>query len=162
MCVCVCVCDMYVYTYLHTYIMSSTRISLTHPLTTQEAARHLIQDTHEVDEEIRSAKQRAANAAAVLRARGVAVGNGKALAISELISKTAAGEAPRALGAILARAMREKVLGLGGGVAAGLSEDVADVATLMVAQRSDTLRDKMLAAAQILNSTLYCDFSFLW
>jgi hypothetical protein len=82
--------------------------------------------------------------------------------MSELISKTAAGEAPRALGAKLARAMREKVLGLGGGVAAGLSEDVADVATLMVAQRSDTLRDKMLAAAQILNSTLYCDFSFLW
>ena len=158
-CVCVWVCDMYVYTYLHTYIMSSTLISLTHPLTTQEAARHLIQDAHEVDEEIRSAKQRAANAAAVLRARGVAVGNGKALAMSGLISKTAAGEAPRALGAKLARAMREKVLGLGGGVAAGLSEDVA---TLMVAQRSDTLRDKMLAAAQILNSTLYCDFSILW
>ena len=100
--------------------MSSTLITLTHPLTTQEAARHLIQDAHEVDEEIRSAKQRAANAAAVLRARGVAVGNGKALAMSELISKTAAGEAPRALGAKLARAMREKVLGLGGGVAAGI------------------------------------------
>jgi hypothetical protein len=156
MCVCVCVCVLYVYTYLHTHIMSSTLISPTHPLTTQEAARHLIQDAHEVDEEIRRAKERAANAAAVLRARGVAVGNGKALAMSELISKTAAGEAPRALGAKLARAMREKVLGLGGGVAAGLSEDVA---TLMVAQRSDSLRDKMLAAAQVLNSTLYGDFS---
>jgi hypothetical protein len=76
--------------------------------------------------------------------------------MGRLISKTAAGEAPRALGAKLARAMREKVLGLGGGVAAGLSEDVA---TLMVAQRSDSLRDKMLAAAQVLNSTLYGDFS---
>jgi hypothetical protein len=55
--------------------------------------------------------------------------------------------------------MREKVLGLGGGSAAGLGEDVA---TLMVAQRADTLRDKMLAAEHFLNSTLYCDFSILW
>ena len=136
--------------------MRSTLISPTHPLT-QEAARHLIMDAHEVDQEIRSAKQRAANAAAVLRARGVAVGNGEALAMSELIAKTAAGEAPRALGAKLARAMREKVLGLGGGVAAGLGEDVA---TMMVAQRADTLRDKMLAAARI--RPQYSPLPLLW
>ena len=61
--------------------------------------------------------------------------------MSELIAKTAAGRVPKALAAKLARAMREKVVG--GGAAAGLGEDVA---TVMVAQRADTLHDEHLAA----------------
>lgn len=123
----------------------------------KEAQRQLTLDEHEVDHEIRVAKERAAAAAEELRARGVvkAGKSGGAFSMSQLIAKTAGSGAPKALASKLARAMHTKVLrdarttSSSGTSAPAMwaseSRLGEGVSTVMIAQEKDTLKDEQLA-----------------
>jgi len=122
----------------------------------KEAARHLAVDTEEANHEIKLALQRSAAAAAQLRARGVgeapAAAGAAPVSMAELIARTAAKGAPKALATKLASALRSQVFAgkhlgaatLSTGAAFSAASLGQDVGTVMLAQQKDTMRDKEL------------------
>jgi len=71
------------------------------------AAQHLVLDAQQADHEIALAQHHSAAAEAELLARGV----GGAMSMSQIIAKTAAGGAPKALAQTMVRALRSQVCG---------------------------------------------------
>jgi len=75
------------------------------------AAQHLVLDAQQADHEIALAQHHSAAAEAELLARGVGTRNRGAMSMSQIIAKTAAGGAPKALAQTMARALRSRVCG---------------------------------------------------